>query len=342
MDQEYAFLNVEEIEFDTDNPRIRMALEKYGDKLNAERIYFALRTATDNGDSVGSFSRLRDSIHANGGITQPITVVIKSGKKLCIDGNTRLAIYKDFLKSDGTSERWGKIRALVMPNATQRDIEKIRVSAHLVGARAWPAYEKARYLHYLYCDEFKGFEEMIDLCGGNRADIERQIHAYEDMNEFYRKNVDDNAFKIDRFSGFVELQKPQIRQAIFDAGFELSDFGKWISDGNIYRLADVRNLPKVLQDPEATEIFATGGLRSIERAIEHVDQKRGAKSEKNIHLEDAPLHTIAKTLAEKIREMPFSTLQALQKGEREEDVETVQIFEDLSERLIEILENVRK
>lgn len=32
-------LNVESILFDTDNPRIKMALEKYGEQLNADRIH---------------------------------------------------------------------------------------------------------------------------------------------------------------------------------------------------------------------------------------------------------------------------------------------------------------
>ena len=134
-------------------------------------------------------------------------------------------------------------------------LRRFRVAAHMVGAREWPAYEKARYLHYLRNQEFMDFSEMVALCGGNKKDIERQIDAYHDMNEYYRDVVDDTAFHIDRFSGFVELQKPGIKDAIFDAGLELTDFGEWIRDGNIYRLADVRQLPKVLAEDEAREVF---------------------------------------------------------------------------------------
>ena len=118
MRENYDTLNVEEIDFDIDNPRIKMALEKYGDKLNAERIYFALRTATDGEQRTSSFSSLRDSIHANKGITQPITVVLTEGKKICIDGNSRLAIYKDFLKQ-GIPGDWSRIKALVIEDADQ-------------------------------------------------------------------------------------------------------------------------------------------------------------------------------------------------------------------------------
>ena len=117
---------------------------------------------------------------------------------------------------------------MLLDDPSQLAIETIRVSAHLVGAREWPAYEKARYLHYLRNEELMDYSEMIALCGGNKTEIERQIDAYHDMNEHYRDLVDDTAFHIDRFSGFVELQRPNIKPAIFDADLTLSDFGQWI------------------------------------------------------------------------------------------------------------------
>ena len=100
---------------------------------------------------------------------------------------------------------------------------------------------------------------MIALCGGNKTDIDRQIDAYHDMNEYYRDVVDDTAFHIDRYSGFVELQKSQVKEAIFEAGLGLKDFGEWIRDGKIYRLEDVRQLPKVLRDDDAKNAFLNGG-----------------------------------------------------------------------------------
>ncbi len=339
MTDEYQLLEVVEIEFDTENPRIKKALEKYSDKITAERIHFALRSASDDSNATSSFSRLRDSIHANGGITQPIVVAVQGDKKICIDGNTRLAIYQDFSKQ-GTTGSWEKIPALVMHDAQQKDIETIRVSAHLVGPRPWPSYEKASYLYYLYHTEFMRFEEMVALCGGNRPEIERQIDAYEDMNEHYRDVVDDTAFHIDRFSGFVELQKPLVKQAILDAGFELKDFGEWIRDGKVRRLKDTRKLPKVLRDEEARDIFVKGGIGSIERAIKHIDLK--TETAPGVGLEGVPIHTLAKTLAGKIRDMPFSMVQALQKGDSDEDVEAVRIFEDLADCLGELLESVGK
>ena len=343
MTESHRELDVDSVDYDTENPRIKKALEKYGDKLNAGRIYFALRSATDGIHGTSSYDGLRDSILAHGGIASPIIVTDRGHGYVCIDGNTRLAIYKQFLK-ERAEDRWSTIKAVILEDVEQYDIEKIRVAAHLVGAREWPAYEKARYLHYLRNQEFMDFSEMIALCGGNKRDIERQIDAYHDMNEYYRDVVDDGAFKIDRFSGFVELQKPGIKDAIFDAGLELEDFGEWIRDGKIYRLADVRQLPKVLPDEEAKEIFLGGGPRSIEKAVRRLDQRadagRGSGSSGRTSLATASLHQLVEALSRRINDLPYSEVRVLKNREIPEASEQLRTLEDLSEQLRNFLQDV--
>ncbi len=338
MEEHYATLNVEEISFDTENPRIKIALEKYGGKINAERIYFALRSASGNGTGgTSSYNSLRDSILANGGAKTPVDVAKIGDKYVCIDGNTRLAIYKQFSK-EGVTGNWSKIKVRILENATKRDIETIRVCAHLVGAREWPAYEKARYLHYLRHENLMDYGEMVALCGGNKVSIERDIDAFHDMNEYYRDVVDDAAFKIDRFSGFVELQKRGIKQAIFEAGLDLKNFGEWIRDGKIYRLESVRDLPKVLRHEEAKAKFLTGGPRSIEEAVKLLEGKDAEVSNKK--LERASAYDLARVLVRRIDELPFSELESLKNKENEEAAERVNVLENLSERLHKLLENV--
>ena len=337
MRENFQIVNVEEIDFDRDNPRIKMALEKYGNKLDAKGIYFALQTAIDGEKKTSSFSSLKDSIRANEGVTQPITVVLKGDEKICIDGNSRLAIYKDFLKQ-GIPGDWSRIKALVIEDADQRGIEIIRVSAHLVGVREWPAYEKARYLDYLRNQKFMHYEEIIALCGGDKHNIERQIDAYQDMNEYYRDIVDDTAFRVDRFSGFVELQKQNVKDAIFHAGFELKDFGEWIRDGKIHRLADVRYLPKVLHDDEAKETFLKRGQRSIENAVKLLDRKNQKFA--TATLENATIYQIADVLARRINGLPLSEMRALKEKEHGDVVESINSLEDLSVSLEYLLEYV--
>ena len=341
MTEHHEVLSVDSIDYDAENPRIKKALEKYGDKLNAERIYFALRSASEGERGTSSFVGLRDSIRACRGVQTPIVVTAQGDRYTCVDGNTRLAIYRQFLREQ-PEDRWTRIKAIVLADTTQVDIEKVRVAAHMVGAREWPAYEKARYLHYLRNQEFMDFSEMVALCGGNRKDIERQIDAYHDMNEYYRDVVDDAAFHIDRFSGFVELQKPGIKDAIFDAGLELQDFGEWIRDGNIYRLADVRRLPRVLADDEAREIFLHGGPRSIEKAAKRLEQKEDPLPPEKVTLDAASLHQLTQVLVRRLDDLPYSDVRALKNRDTPNAADQLRALEDLSERLQGFLQDVRE
>ena len=340
MQLDYQLLPVAIVDFDTNNPRIKMALEKYGDELTAERIHFALRSATDGSRGTSSYTSLRDSIRASRGVMDPIRVTSHDDRYICIDGNTRLAIYKQFQKEHVPGD-WSRITAIIIDNPTPVDVETIRVSAHLVGAREWPAYEKARYLHHLRTEELMDYSEMIALCGGNKTEIERQIDAYHDMNEHYRDLVDDTAFHIDRFSGFVELQKPTIKESIFDAGLALRDFGEWIRDGKIYRLEDVRQLPRVLGDHEARTIFLNGGPRSIERAVKLLDDRSETRQPTNkITLNSASIKQLADVLSRRINEMPYSEVRTLRTRETDDALDYIRTLEDLHQRLQHLLEDV--
>ncbi len=341
MNEITQLIAVDAINYDTNNPRIKKALEKFGGKLTAERIHFALRSAT-NGNHASSYESLKDSIRASGGIIAPIIVVPHENRYMCIDGNTRLAIYKQFQK-EGIDGDWSKIKASILEGAEQRDIETIRVAAHLVGAREWPAYEKARYLHYLRTEKFLEYSEMIALCGGNKTEIERQIDAYHDMNEYYRDVVDDTAFQIDRFSGFVELQKPKLKEAIFSADLGLENFGEWIRDGKIYKLANVRDLPKVLGDDDARQLFLEGGPRSIEEAIRLVDRKLEQETgvlDGKVTLQSASTYQLVKALLKNIDELPYSRIQELRNTRQEGEMEEIYSMESLSVRLQGLLRDV--
>ena len=344
MKSTYRLIPTDQIAFDEENPRIKVALEKYGDKLDDQRIRFALQTATEGSLSTSSYRSLKDSIRAARGISIPIVVWPDDGRFVCVDGNTRLAIYNE-LHDENAPGDWTTINCLVLDGPDQCDIETIRVTAHLVGAREWPAYEKARYLHYLRNVEFMDYDELIARCGGNKTTITRQIDAFHDMNEFYRDVNSDDAFKVDRFSGFEELQKSNIKDSIYSAGFDLHDFGRWIRDGQIYRLADVRKLPLVLADDEAKAALVTGGVRSIEDAIDIAEANR----RKGIHpspldtsVANASMATLAEALLHKIKSLPRQDYVALRDRQYETADQDVDILSDLAEHLHDLLQDVSK
>ena len=324
---------VEEIELDHSNPRIRKFLEMYGDNPTPEQIFLALGAGnddeTDRQDGP-TFQKLKQSIITNGGIIQPVILNRRAdGTLVCIEGNTRVALYKDFLKS-GMRGSWSTIPALVHDQIDDAAVHAIRLQVHLVGPRPWDPYSKAKYLHELRHKEHLPFSTIVDFCGGRQTEVSTFIDAYVDMETYYRPIIeDDGDFDTTRFSGFVELQKPGVKQAIVQAGFDRTDFATWIRDGKLFPLRTVRVLPRILRNAKARDIFLKSGAREAEAVLD--------KPEIDKNLQEADLGQIARALSEKLATLPYEKYQRLR---ADSTGDTVQALLDAQANLSEFIRDL--
>ena len=303
----HQLVPVEDIELDRSNPRIRKFLEMYGDELTPEQIFLALGAGNDDDSGASNsttYEKLKQSIISNGGIIQPIILNRRNdGKLRCVEGNTRVALYRHFQETNVRGD-WTHIPALVHDEIDEASVHAIRLQVHLVGPRPWDPYSKAKYLHELRTQEHLPFATIVDYCGGRQTEVLESINAYSDMEQYYRPVVsDDGAFDTTRFSGFVELQKSGIKQAIAATGFDLSDFAQWIHDGRLYPLQKVRVLPRILRNEKARAIFLKQGARKAEAVLEKPDLSRT--------LQEAELGQIAQALVGKIASLPYSEYQRI-------------------------------
>ena len=205
-----AMLPVETIVLDTSNPRVARYIEMYGGDVTDEQMSLALGAANyEQGESTTTFQSLRASIRTHGGLIHPILVNRENENRLVvIEGNTRALIYRQF-RSDDDSGRWDQIPAIVYDQLDEKEIDAIRLQAHLVGPRPWDPYSKAKYLDWLSNSEHLTTDQIIDFCGGQKTDVHRFIGAYNDMEDHYRPLLrTDDQFDPTRFSAFVEMQAP--------------------------------------------------------------------------------------------------------------------------------------
>ena len=333
MSGRYETIPVEEIELDRSNPRIRKFLEMYGDNPTPEQVFLALGAGNDDESDRQdgpTFQKLKQSIITNGGIIQPVILNRRAdGTLVCIEGNTRVALYSDFLNS-GTPGSWSTIPALVHNEIDDAAVHAIRLQVHLVGPRPWDPYSKAKYLHELRHMEHLPFSMIVDFCGGRQTEVSTFIDAYVDMETHYRPIIaDDGEFDTTRFSGFVELQKPGVKQAVTQAGFNLSDFAAWIRDGKLFPLRTVRVLPRILRNPKAREVFLKSGAREAEAFLE--------KPETDKNLQDADLGQIARALNEKLATLPYEQYQKLR---ADSTGDTVQALLDAQASLSEFIRDL--
>jgi hypothetical protein len=315
MEGKQQNLPVDLVELDRENPRIRRFLEDYEGELTDDRVALALDVAADTGeDGLGATSpeKLRNSILANGRIMQPIIVNrLSDGRLVCIEGNTRLWIYRDF-NNTGVEGDWSKIPAIVHDGLDGFEVDAIRLQAHLVGPRAWDAYSKAKYQWELHYKHMMPLDRLVDLCGGDRRDVQRSIQAYADMENHFRKlHEPEEPYLTQRFSGFVELQSNKVKTAILKAGFTLDDFADWIKSERIKGLAGVRQLPRVLGDKKARDAFVKKGLKAALDVLE--------KPEVNSTLRDANIGQLARILTEKLEGLPWPEIQRL-RADPEDDM----------------------
>jgi hypothetical protein len=298
-------LSVSDIELDSNNPRIRKWVEMYKDSPNFDQMCLALGAAGDDeSESSTSFEKLKNSILTNRGVIQPIIVNRKAdGTLTCIEGNTRLALYKCFLR-DGIEGNWSQIPALVYEQMGEIEADAVRLQIHLVGTRPWDPYSKAKYLHFLRMHERLPFSAMVDFCGGRQKEVIESINAFQDMETYYRAILaDDTSFDTSRFSGFVELQKPGVKETILEAGFTLTDFAQWIHDEKLYPLNTVRALPRILRNPTAKEVFLKHGAR---KAVEVLDRPDLSKA-----LLEASIGQLARALTQVIYNLSWHEAEKL-------------------------------
>ena len=314
------------IELDRANPRIRKFLEMYGDEISAEQIFLALGAqGDDEHESSTSFEKLKNSILTNGSIIQPIILNrTAEGKLVCVEGNTRVALYQSFL-NEKVKGNWSHIPALVYNEMTAAQIDAIRLQVHLVGTRPWDPYSKAKYLHYLRTQELLPFERIVEYSGGRRKEIVESITAFSDMEQYYRPVLpDDTAFDTRRFSGFVELQKPGVKEAILKAGFTFTNFAEWIHTEKLAPLNTIRVLPRILRNPKAREIFLKQDAKAAMQVLERPDLNKA--------LSEAGIGPLAQALTQAIYHLPWREAERLRLDPASDTAQQLnEVFTALSE-----------
>ena len=329
MKKRAAKIMVDDIDLDNENPRIKAALENPSIEATYDEMRLLLEHAMSAGGGSRGWRRLRSSIKAAGRALQRITVVEVDDRYVCIDGNTRVAIYKD-LQDKNEPGDWGYIEADIIidsdPAEVERHIERVRMISHIVGPRDWSPYRRAKYLHALRYDEKMSWKEIVELCGGegNRSEMQTSMEAYELM-EDYRKQVPEDNFKEDRYSAFDEMVKLRMVKRLEEHGKSMEDFNRWVEKGVLRTDAEVRDLRKVLADDEAREELEREEPRSLERAIAIVKEKETRDrntSERARMLREATVLELATWLVERLDTTTMRELREMEsrRGEIDEIV----------------------
>lgn len=329
---DYQLLPIDWIKLDKDNPRIKQYIEMYGDNVTSEGIALALSFSAGQ-NSHSSYEALKESIRVNKGIIQPILVnKTADDRYIVIEGNTRVQIYREFLKRDSQGP-WNKIIAIVYDNLPVSKIHAIRLQCHLVGARDWDPYSKAKYLHQLSNIDHLPINEIVSYCGGKGSEINKLINAYCDMKEYYEPIAIKIGEDLDprEFSKFSELQNKVIIDSLILHQYTKADFAKWVVNGNIDTAQNVRKLPQILNNEIAHKEFLK---TNISEAVKYLHANKNDLKQ----LESVSMYDLAYVLTNKIRNITFKETKSLKYDP--EYNERKSILEDLQDILNETLKDI--
>lgn len=310
---------LKEIIFDETNPRIQYHLDtSLTDDVTQDKLEFALAEGNDQ------YEKLREHIEVNGGVYNAIWVVPEGGAYRVVEGNTRLAVYRELREKYVTDPRWQSIDSWVLPRAVDRHkINFIRLENHLFGPTPWDAYEKARELHRLYYAEDYSIQRLAKLTKLSPSNIKTNIEAFADMESQYIPRFNRPSERL-KFSYFAEFHKSKdLRRLVNDGSISLLDFCDIVGQGKLGRGEDVRRLAEVWRDDDARTALLDDDM---EAALEQLAQRRpGAKYK---------LFEKMAEVSEGLRSMPFEELMEIKNGLQPAKVRELKALHDVLVRVL--------
>lgn len=164
----------QEIFFWTENPRVYSVLREDGNEYPSQSEIEALMKKTEN------VKELKTQIEQNGGLIEPITVVLRSGDYIAIEGNSRLAAYRILAESNPT--KWVKLPVNVLPETiTDSELFIYVGTIHLVKKKDWTVFEQAGYVYRQMQFQQCPYSTLAKQVGLSGPTVKKYIEVYQFM-----------------------------------------------------------------------------------------------------------------------------------------------------------------
>lgn len=254
---------IEEIKLDITNPRI----------INSGMLDASSKSETDFQRKIeeklwedSNVHELYRQILVNGGLIERIFVK-EAGT--VIEGNCRTVAYRRLHQQHPNDPKWKKIPARVLPpNISDRQIVILQGEMHVAGKIKWSTFEKAGHVWRLHHEFLMPQEEIAQRLRMSKSKANQLIRAFETMQHKYMKKYPGPA-SIYKFSYFEEFfKRPAIRTQLAKLPNLVDRFVDWVGIGKIPEARHVRDLPDILENPDAANALENAGYVAAMRVLE--------------------------------------------------------------------------
>ena len=251
-----GYLQIQDLRFYPENPRIYSLIQRPGIEPSQEEIFSQLK-------GLDHVKQLIQSIRANGGLTDPM--LVRDDDFVVLEGNSRLAAYRELARNDAI--KWGEAKVRLLPSdISEKLVFALLGEYHIIGRKDWAPYEQAGYLYRRNVMHDVSAQSMAGEMGLSPRRVNHLISTYSFMVEHGETNVN-------RWSYYDEYLKsnPAKRARQEDPDLDEIVVAK-IKDGEIETAWDVRNkLVKILDvskaGPQPLRILKSGD-GTFDRAFE--------------------------------------------------------------------------
>ena len=251
-----GYLPIHDLKFYPENPRIYSLIQRPGVEPSQEEVFNRLR-------GLDHVKQLIQSIRANGGLTDPM--LVRDGDLVVLEGNSRLAAYRELARNDAIT--WGEAKVRLLPDdISEKLVFALLGEYHIIGRKDWAPYEQAGYLYRRNVIHEVTAQSMASEMGLPVRTVNQLIDTYKFM-------VEHDETSVTRWSYYYEYLKSNIVKRARRETPELDDVVvKKIKRREIPSSPDVRDkLVKLLDTakvgPEPTKILLSGD-RTFNRAFE--------------------------------------------------------------------------
>lgn len=225
---EEKILNQSELYFYEENPRIYSITHSDGDPPTQIKIEEALK-------KMDHVKKLRVAIEQNGGITEPLLVMLRNDKYYVIEGNSRLAAYR--ILAEKNPLKWITVKCnVILDKMTDDDIFTLLGQYHLISRKDWSKFEQAAYLFRKKESSKIENDILAKSVGLSKSTVEQYIKVYN----FMRENDD---LRPEKWSYYEEYLKNRAINKYRDANLKLDEiFVSQVKSGAIREAIDVRKM----------------------------------------------------------------------------------------------------
>lgn len=268
LDAELRYVPLDELKLDPKNVRFKHFQRSLSDEEMQDEIWSDPDTR----------NLYRELLYSHGLQNPPLV----DSNYVVKEGNRRVVCLRK-LKEDIQSgkvdiplKEIDPVQCIVLPEyTTDIDVAIYLTREHVTGKKEWAALDKASHIYDLYNLNRLSFDQIREAVSMSKATAMKMEAAYKKTLEYHTKHPDDKGW-LGRYSYFYELYKKRQLKEWIENEDNMDLFMDWVHNGKIERGEQVRELPRIINEPDAYQALVDGDTRDAMDVLSKKDPAVGS------------------------------------------------------------------